>query len=143
VAEWKRLAPTGEGLSGLWRPEHEGPSELYTLEQHGSTITGSAEGVGNYWAGGNDAPAQIEDGKIDGTKVSFKVAGTRYTGTLMGDWLELLRVQEEHRGSRPNPLELKDKSLAIGPAPDGSDPSGMPSRRQRAEQPFVLRRLKP
>jgi hypothetical protein len=61
----------------------------------------------------------------------------------MGDWLELTRSQPQWGADRPNPLELKDKSLAIGPAPDGSDPSGMPSRRRHNETPFVLRRIKP
>lgn len=144
VAEWKRKAPEGEGATGLWRPEHEGPSQLFILEQQGSQLTGAAEGAGNSWAGGNDTPAQIEEGKVDGVKISFRVAGTSYTGTLMGDWLELRRVQPQWGGGgRPNPLELKDKSLAIGPAPDGSDPSGMPSRRPRVDMPFVLRRIKP
>jgi len=143
VAEWHRAIPAGEGATGLWRPEHEGPNQLFILEQNGSKLTGTAEGVGNSWAGGNDSPAHIEEGKVDGTKISFKVSGATYTGTLMGDWLELTRAQRGWRDGQPNPLDLKDKSLAIGPAPDGSDPSGMPSRHPAVPVPLVLRRIRP
>jgi len=142
VAAWERKSLAGEGATGLWRPEREGGNQLFILEQHGSALTGTAEGLGGSWAGGNDAPAQIEDGKVDGNKISFRVAGASYTGTIMGDWLELTRSQPQWGSGRPNPLELKDKSLAIGPAPDGSDPSGMPPRRPSSEFKIVLRRVK-
>jgi beta-galactosidase len=143
VAEWKRKIAVGEGATGLWRPEHEGASQLFTLEQEGRKLTGTAEGVGNSWAGGNDSPAPIEDGKVDGNQISFKVAGATYTGTVMGDWIELKRSQRAWHEGRPNPLELNDKSLAVGPAPDGSDPSGMPPRHPSVPVPFVLRRIQP
>jgi len=61
---------------------------------------------------------------------------------LSGDWIELVRERPQGWKPRPNPLDLADPSLAIGPAPDGSDPSGMPQRRPPAEVPLVLKRVK-
>ena len=142
VAEWERKAPAGEGATGLWRPERNGSNQLYVFAQEGTKLTGSAEGVNGHWAGGNDAPATVEDGKVDGNKLSFRVAGASYSGTLSGDWIELVRERPQGWKPRPNPLDLADPSLAIGPAPDGSDPSGMPQRRPPAEVPLVLKRVK-
>lgn len=84
----------------------------------------------------------MEDGKVDGNKLSFRVAGASYSGRLSGDWIELVRERPQGWKPRPNPLDLADPSLAIGPAPDGSDPSGMPQRRPPAEVPLVLKRVK-
>jgi len=142
AAAWERRAPAGTGATGLWRPEREVGSQLFILEQEDDKLTGTAEGVGGSWAGGDDKPAQIQDGKVDGNKISFRAGGATYTGTVEGDWLELSRSQARGWRERPNPLELADKSLAVGPAPDGADPSGMPQRRPPADVPVVLRRVK-
>ena len=142
IAVWERKAPQGTGATGLWRPDREDSTELFVLEQDGGKLTGTAEGLGGSWAGGNDTAPQIEDGKIDGNKVSFKIGNATYAGTLEGDWLELTRTQPTGRAHRPNPLDLADKTLAIGPAPDGADPSGMPPRHTTTETPVVLHRVK-
>ncbi len=136
VAVWAREVPAGSGLTGLWRPSPGAGAvsglmaflvgdgtTVYSLRQDGSNLTGSVEGIGGGFFGGSDAPIPITEGKVDGNSVSFKAANSTYTGTLKDGQLELLRkiefgrwlprVSEEPAGSRP----------AVGPPPDGSDPS--------------------
>jgi beta-galactosidase len=140
VTVWDRAIPTGGAASGLWRPEHE-VNQLFILSQDGSKLTGSGEGVNGSWAGGNDVPVTLEDGVANGNSVSFKLGGTEYSGTVDGDRMELSIVPHPNRHERPDPLELADKSLAIGPAPDGSDPSGYLWHGQ-PPKPMVLHRVK-
>ena len=126
VAPWERAAPKGSGATGLWRPQQDSASQIFILRQDGNTLTGTAEGVSGDWAGGVDAPAPILDGKVDGSSVSFKVGNATYAGTLKGDHIELVRTpvpgpqrpKAEEKTAEPRP--------AIGPAPDGSDPSRSP-----------------
>jgi beta-galactosidase len=142
VAVWERAIPRGEGVSGLWRPERESATQIFVLAQQGTTLTGSAEGVsGNLnWAGGNDAAILLEDGVINGSNVSFKAGNATYSGTADGDRMELVRSLRPGR-QYPNPLDLADMSVAIGPAPDGSDCSFyLPA--QRVPETVVLYRVK-
>ena len=74
--------------------------------------------------------------------MNFKIDAVTYSGTVDGDRMELVRPPRANARSLPNPLKLADASLAIGPAPDGSDPSRSPTAGQEANQPFVLRRVK-
>jgi len=134
--------PQGNGAAGLWRPERESAAELIILSQEGSTLSGSAEGFSGSWAGGNDSATPITEGSIEGNKVNFKIGAVTYSGTVDGDRMELVRPPRPNARSFPNPLKLADESLAIGPAPDGSDPSRSPTARQEPNQPFVLRRVK-
>jgi len=145
VSVWERAVPQGAGATGLWRPEGMFSGGVFILEQQGTVLTGSVEGMGGSWAGGNDSAQHIEEGKVEGNAISFKLGGTTYSGTLGSDRIECVR--SPGRGgpgrTRPNPLELADKSLAIGPAPDGADPSsgsGGPGRPQTIP-PLVLRRV--
>jgi beta-galactosidase len=142
VAAWERKAPAGSGATGLWRPEHDGLSQLFILEQDGTKLTGAVEGIGGSWAGGDDKPAQIEDGKVDGNQISFHLGGAIYSGSIEDDWLELVRAPRPNSWHPVNPLELADKSLAIGPAPDGADPSNNPFWHAPQPTPVVLRRVK-
>ena len=104
-------------------------------------LTGTAEGVSGDWAGGVDAPAPILDGKVDGSSVSFKVGNATYAGTLKGDHIELVRTpvpgpqrpKAEEKTAEPRP--------AIGPAPDGSDPSRSPFYHPPGPIPVVLQRV--
>ena len=132
----------GGGASGLWRPDRESTAEIIILSQQGGKLTGSAEGFGGSWAGGNDSSTSIEEGSVDGNKVSFRLGDTTYPGTIDGDRLGLARSPRSSQRPRPDPLELADKSLTVGPAPDGSDPSRGPLPRPRPVQPLVLRRVK-
>jgi beta-galactosidase len=153
VAAWEREVPAGSGITGLWRPEPAAPAAsgllamllgdgttVFTLHQDGSTLTGTVEGGGGGFFGGNDAPNPIKEGKVDGGSISFRAGNSTYSGTLRGDRIELERKTdpgfpmphvEEPAGPRP----------AVGPPPDGSDPSRGPSSRVPPTTPVVLRRV--
>jgi beta-galactosidase len=71
----------------------------------------------------------IEEGKVDGANISFTAGNVTYTGTLKGDAIELQRTGGAGafgpggRGGRGAPAEPAGPRPAIGPPPDGSDPS--------------------
>jgi beta-galactosidase len=153
VAVWKREVPSGAGITGLWRPVAgaEGPggygaSQIFTFRQNGNSLTGIVEGGGR----GGDTPITIEDGRVDGANISFKAANAVYTGALNGDAIELQRTggDTDRRGRRA-PAEPAGPRPAIGPPPDGSDPSflaflgpGGGGRGQQTPPPIVLHRTK-
>ena len=141
VSVWERKAPQGGGANGLWRPENDSTTQILMLSQQGEKLTGSAEGFGFGWAGGNDSAMAVNDGAAAGNKVSFKLGEIAYSGTVDGDRMELTRSLPINQRPRQNPTELADKSLAIGPAPDGSDPSRGPNGRPMPAQSLVLRRV--
>ena len=129
--------------------------EVFTFRQNGSDLTGSVEGGGGGRGGGGETPGAIEDGKLDGANISFRAAGATYTGTVKGDTIELQRTGGfgMGRGRRPVPAEPTGPRPAIGPPPDGSDPSsgaffgltrgGAGGRRgQQTPAPIVLHRAK-
>ena len=153
VPVWEREVPAGPGITGLWRPiprTQEGGGLLamilgagnivFTLKQDGNQLTGTVEGTGTSFFGGNDVPTPITEGKVDGPNISFKAGNATYSGTLNGDQIELERridfgfrlptPPEEPAGTRP----------AIGPPPDGSDPS-IGAFRFRGPAPLVLHRV--
>jgi beta-galactosidase len=133
---WEREVPAGTGITGLWRPAPVaaaagrggggfggGASQVFTFRQNGNALSGSVEGGGGR-GGGGDAPVAIEDGKVDGANVSFRAGNVTYTGTVKGDQIELQRAGGfAGGGRRPAPAEPTGPRPAIGPPPDGSDPS--------------------
>jgi beta-galactosidase len=153
VAVWEREVPAGEGITGLWRPAPVvasagpggggfggGAGQVFTFRQSGNSLTGTIEG------GGGSTPLAIEDGKVDGANISFSAASAAYTGTLKGDAIELQRTggAPGGRGGRGAPAEPAGPRPAIGPPPDGSDPSrsaaggrGLPT-----PAPIILQRAK-
>jgi beta-galactosidase len=145
VPVWEREVPSGQGITGLWRPvpATEGASSrmvvdtLYILHQDGSQLTGAMESANGSWNGLADGATPIEGGKIAGKNVSFKIGNASFAGTLNGDRIELERKTPQQQGS-PEPSGSRP---AIGPAPDGSDPSRGPSRPMPASVPLVLRRV--
>jgi beta-galactosidase len=150
VAVWERDVPTGSGITGLWRPEPlpggsgvlaflAGGDSVYSLKQDGSTLSGSVEGAGVSFIGGMDVPSPVVDGKVDGSSISFKAAGNSYTGTVKGDRIELQR-SINLGWEMPKPPEKPADAPAIGPAPDGSDPSIDASWKIPSSIPVVLRR---
>jgi beta-galactosidase len=153
VAIWKREIPVGSGITGLWRPVPKTSEEtgllallagtgatIFSLQQNGSNLTGSVEGNGVSFVGGSDAPAPIAEGKVDGSNISFKAGNSTYTGTVKGDQIELQRSAD--LGFRiPEPAKESADRPAIGPPPDGSDPSINMSRRRAAAAPIVLHRV--
>ncbi len=154
VTVWEREIPKGAGITGLWRPAPGAPgatgmvaflvgdgTTIFSLRQDGSTLTGSVEGMGGGFFGGSDAAVPIAEGKVDGQSVSFKVGASSFSGTLKGEQLELLRTIDFSRWLSRMPKEPSGPRPAIGPPPDGSDPSfNLPSRIP-AGIPVVLRRV--
>jgi beta-galactosidase len=138
VAVWEREVPAGSGITGLWRPAPVvaaagrggggfggGSGQVYTFRQNGTALTGAIEGGGG-GRGGGETPVAIEDGKVDGANISFRAGNATYTGTLKGDQIELQRsggVPAGGRGGRGAPTEPAGPRPAVGPPPDGSDPS--------------------
>jgi len=113
-------------LSGCGRQysQYE-PKVNDALNQADHALTGTVEGGGAF-GGGGDTPIAIEDGKVDGANISFRAANVAYTGTLKGDAIELQRTGGGFpggRGGRGAPAEPAGPRPAIGPPPDGTDPS--------------------
>ena len=131
----------GSGATGLWRPEQDGASQIFILQQDGNTLTGTAEGVSGDWAGGVDAAAPILDGKVDGSSVGFKLGNAMYTGTMKGDHIELVRTPVSGPQRPTAEEQTAELRPAIGPAPDGSDPSRSPFSRPPGPVPVVLHRV--
>jgi beta-galactosidase len=153
IAPWKREVPAGPGLTGLWRPivGSGGATGLmalfagdgamvFTLRQEGSNLTGTMEGGGGGFFGGSDAGVPITNGKVDGKNVYFKVGNNTYSGTLEGDQIELQRTMELGFNLTQPPTPAGPRP-AVGPPPDGSDPSRNPNMRFPASTPVVLHRV--
>ena len=100
-------------IDGKWTAETQGrngpQTQTLMLKADGSKLTGSPDG--------GRGPADIMEGKIDGTNVTFKMvrAGrdganqtTVYAGTLMGDDLKLTATREGG-GGKGGPQELAFK----------------------------------
>jgi beta-galactosidase len=150
LAAWNRPVPSGAGVTGLWRPtmqvEQGGPEALqlnvtgdtlYTFIQNGASLTGTLEapspGIGPAASG------SIEAGKIEGNDISFRVGTATYTGTIQGDHIELHRTGPARGASSRSSTPTNAPPLAIGPPPDGSDPS-LGNRAGGPQAPIVLKR---
>ncbi len=170
VAVWEREVPAGSGVTGLWRPEPvaaaagrggggfgmfgAAPGGIFTFRQNGDVLTGSVEGAAGGRGGGGEMPVAIEEGKLDGNNISFRAGGVTYTGTVKGDAIELQRsggFGMGGRGGRTAPAEPAGPRPAIGPPPDGSDPSspaffgmmrGGGGRAPQTPAPIILHRAK-
>jgi beta-galactosidase len=162
VASWERVAPTGAGITGLWRPAApqttaaaDNPMALaganadmvFTFRQAGTTLTGTLESAGGGgFGGGGVTGGVIEEGQVEGAAIAFKVGTTTYTGTVKGDQIELQRTAAARRpGAAPAVPPAADTAArpAVGPPPTGSDPSfaaGGGGRGAAAPAPLVLRR---
>jgi beta-galactosidase len=154
VAAWERETPTGSGVTGLWRPAQaaavtQGPpspfsskATVFTFRQNGSSLTGTMEGSGGGFFGGSDTPIPITEGKIDGNNVSFKAGNGIFSGKMSGDQIELQRTADPSSQPPSHPSEPTGPRPAIGPPPDGSDPSRNPNMRPPASVLLVLHRVK-
>ena len=154
VAGWEREVPTGSGITGLWRPAQgaavapgapapfSSKATVFTLRQNGSSLTGTMEGTGGGFFGGSDAPVPITEARIDGNSVSFKAGNGVFSGKVNGDQIELQRTADPGSQSPSRPSEPTGSRPAIGPPPDGSDPSRNPNMRPPASIPLVLHRVK-
>jgi beta-galactosidase len=155
VAVWEREAPVGSGITGLWRPIPRtagasgllalllgGGDTVFSLRQDGNSLTGSMEGAGGGFFGGNDAPLPIEEGKVDGNSVSFKAGNNTFSGTLKGDQIELQRTTDFGSWMPRAPEAPAGPHPAIGPPPDGSDPSMGTGWGRPPVVPLVLHRVR-
>jgi beta-galactosidase len=152
VAVWQREVPQGQGVTGLWRPAPGGGATglmafvvgdgttIYTLRQDGSKLTGSVEGMGGGFFGGSDRPAPIEEGVVDGQNISFKVGNSTFSGTVKDGQLDLERKIDFSRFLSRMPKEATGPRPAIGPPPDGTDPSFNLPKSMPSGIPVVLRR---
>jgi beta-galactosidase len=153
VAVWEREVPAGSGITGLWRPVPSAAgdsdiltlltgagSSVFTLRQDQGSLTGTVEGIGGGFFGGNDVPIPIAEGKVDGDHVSFKAGNSTFAGTMKGEQIELQRTADLGF-PMPTPKQEVAGRPAVGPPPDGSDPSINASRRLRPNAPIVLHRV--
>jgi beta-galactosidase len=153
VTVWEREVPSGFGVTGLWRPTIEAPGNsgllsmlvgggtmVFKLQQNGNTLSGDVEGTGGGFFGGNDTPTLLEEGKVDGDHITFKAGNSTYSGRLKDDRIELQR--EMNLGFR-QPVSTKEAANrpAIGPPPDGTDPSFNASFRIPPSISVVLHRV--
>jgi beta-galactosidase len=141
VAAWERESPRGSGITGLWRPAQDGGTQLFVLRQDGSMLTGTVEGIGGSWAGGYDAPTPITDGQVDGAQVSFKAGNNAFSGHINGNAIELERAPNVAPRPPQPPPQPEAARPAVGPPPDGSDPSGSPLRHRVEPVAMVLHRV--
>jgi beta-galactosidase len=119
-----------------------GGDMVFTLRQDGNAITGSVESAAAAGIGGGPTGGVIEDGKVDGSSVTFRAGATTYSGSFNGSQIELRRSAPGGRGGRgapaPTPTGTRPE---IGPPPDGSDPSfgaGGPGGGGRGQQSAIL-----
>ncbi len=153
VAEWEREVPKGSGITGLWRPLVASGgltlqpavlasigTMLFTLRQDADKLAGNIEGGGGNFFGGSDAGTPITDGKVDGKAVYFKAGTSTYAGSLEGDQIELQRTTEPVFPA-PRVEETTGPRPAVGPPPNGSDPSRNPNNRPPSSVPVVLHRV--
>jgi len=153
IATWERDVPIGPGVTGLWRPLPAGGNNplgallglrgnmVFTLRQQANTLTGSVEGGNGGFFGGSDVPAEITEGKVEASRISFKAGRTTYSGNLKGDQIELQRSASLGFPIPKPAAEPPGPRPAIGPPPDGSDPSINPSWRLPSTVPVVLHRV--
>jgi beta-galactosidase len=133
VASWEREVPAGPGITGLWRPVpvtsatggggRRGGGQVFTFRQNGTVLTGAVEGGAG--GRGDEAPVAIDDGKVDGANVTFRAGSVTYRGTLKGEQIELQQTGAAGGGGREGDSRAAASGPrpAIGPPPDGSDPS--------------------
>jgi beta-galactosidase len=84
-------------------------------------------------------PVPIENGKVEGESISFKAGRRTFTGTVKGDRIDLDQ-KIEFPFKIPEPVKEAANRPAVGPPPDGSDPSINWGRRRPRELAIALQR---
>jgi beta-galactosidase len=97
-------------------------------------------GPGGGFAGEVTGP--IQEGKIDGVSVSFRAGSFTYSGSVKGELIELRRSAPP---PRPDAAAFTSRAPAgprpaIGPPPDGTDPSFGAGRFGQGPATLALRR---
>jgi beta-galactosidase len=117
-----------------------GGNMVFSFHQNGNQLTGTVEGAGGVFADGNRPPLAIEEGKIDGEKISFKAGTSSFSGSLSGDQIEIVQNTPRPLGMLSPPSETPaGEGVAIGPPPDETDPSRNAAL-FRPPAPFLLHR---
>ena len=115
---------------------------VFLLRQDGNSLTGNVDGFVRSWGGGFDTPTPITEGNVDGDHISFKAGRTTFSGRLIVDVIELRPEMDRGFGRRQRPQEAPEANRpAIGPAPDGSDPSRSPFQRFMPPPTLILHRV--
>ena len=157
VSVWERAVPSGAGVTGLWRPAipsgaaaaadpmslaGSSADMVFTFRQDGNAVTGEVEAAGGGGFFGSPT-GPIAEGAVQVPNISFRAGNTTYTGMVNGDRIELKRTTQSFRpGATSTPAPVGQRP-AIGPPPDGTDPSfgaGFGGRGQ-APAPLILRRV--
>ena len=112
------IAAFAADVSGKWTYEQPGrgggPGRpvTITLKQDGNKLTGSVPGMGR---GGDAPPSEIQNGTVDGDKVSFEVVRefngnkmtSKYEGTVSGDEMKLKITRDTQNGPQTNEATAK------------------------------------
>jgi beta-galactosidase len=117
---------------------------VFSFRQGGNAITGEVEAAGGGGFFGGSPGGVIEDGKIDGANISFRAGSATYSGTVTGERIELQRTMDPFRRPGMVPPQASGPRPAVGPPPDGTDPSfgaGFGGRRGQGAAPLILRRV--
>jgi opacity protein-like surface antigen len=92
---------TGKWTGQVSGPDGGGINLMVTFQQTGTKLTGTIEGAGE--------PLQVQDGKVEGDKITFKVSfngmNISHDGTVKGD--EITFAIKMDGGDGPGPITLK------------------------------------
>lgn len=101
------VASFAADITGKWVGEMGGEFTMtFNFKQEGNKLTGTADGPGG-------APLQIQNGKVDGNKISFTVSpdgqmNIAHEGTINGDEISLtIKMDGGPGGGPPGPIKLK------------------------------------
>jgi hypothetical protein len=107
VALLTPVACLAADITGKWVGEMGGEFTMtFNFKQEGDKLTGTADGPGG-------APLQIQNGKVDGNKISFTVSmdgqmNIAHEGTINGDEINLtIKMDGGPGGGPPGPIKLK------------------------------------
>jgi hypothetical protein len=117
-----------------------GGNMVFAFHQDGGTLTGTVEGSGGVFADASRPPLAIEEGKLDGNRITFKAGNIPFSGTLTGEQIEIFQRTSPPAGMEgPPPETPAGEDVAIGPPPDETDASRRPAI-FFPPAPFLLRR---
>ena len=96
-------------ITGKWSAQMNGPDGggmtlTFTFKQSGTKLTGTMDGPGG-------EAMQIQDGKVDGDKISFAISFNEmkivHEGVVKGDEITLTVKMDGGPGGSPGPMVLK------------------------------------
>jgi len=96
-------------VTGKWSAQMNGPdggamTMTFNFKQDGTKLTGTADGPGG-------EPMTIQDGKVDGEKITFAISFNDmkivHEGTINGDEITLTIQMDGGPGGGPGPMKLK------------------------------------